>query len=148
MRHVMIAAAASWSRTRVQHLLVPSLLAFMLGWPDADASAQRLASSGLQASHANNSAIVGASRAPASAVLNVTPSPRLGDEMAAATGSRAVHTGRGAIIGAVLGGVFGFVANQQDHTGEGLIAPVMIGGGAALGAVAGALVGLVWPIHR
>ena len=51
-------------------------------------------------------------------------------------------------LGAVVGGALGYVADRRDHTGEGLIAPVMIGAGAVAGAIPGALIGLLLPVHR
>jgi hypothetical protein len=71
-----------------------------------------------------------------------------GAELRSVARQRAVHAGYGALIGAVVGGVLGLIADQQDHTGEGLIAPVMIGAGAVVGAIPGALVGLLLPVHR
>jgi hypothetical protein len=65
-----------------------------------------------------------------------------------ASRGRGTHVGYGALLGAVVGGTLGFIADQQDHTGEGFIAPVLIGGGAALGALVGALVGVVLPVHH
>jgi hypothetical protein len=62
-----------------------------------------------------------------------------------APASRAQHVAWGAVAGAVVGGVVGLLIDQGDHTGEGLTAPVMIGGGAVLGACLGALVGAVVP---
>ena len=47
----------------------------------------------------------------------------------------------GALIGAAVGGVAGLVADRADHSGEGLIAPVMIAAGALAGAAVGAVVG-------
>ena len=61
---------------------------------------------------------------------------------------RGGHTFYGALVGALIGGTLGFLVDREDHTGEGFIAPVMIGGGAALGAVVGALVGLVMPAYH
>ncbi len=58
---------------------------------------------------------------------------------------RQQHAVVGGMIGAAAGGIFGFYAHQKDRTGEGLIAPVMIGAGALAGALAGTVVGLLWP---
>jgi hypothetical protein len=63
----------------------------------------------------------------------------------AAGSSRAGHAAWGALAGAVVGGVLGFLIDQSDHTGEGLSAPVMVGGGALLGAGIGALAGALVP---
>src|SRR5689334_20577219 len=65
-----------------------------------------------------------------------------------AEGDRVAHAGYGALVGALIGGTLGFLVDREDHTGEGLIAPVMIAGGAVLGAVVGSLVGLVLPAHH
>jgi hypothetical protein len=65
-----------------------------------------------------------------------------------AESDRGAHAGYGALVGALIGGTLGFLVDREDHTGEGFIAPVMIGGGAALGAVVGALVGLVMPAYH
>ena len=60
-------------------------------------------------------------------------------------GSRSDHVVIGAVGGAVLGGLFGFIADQRDKSGEGFIAPVVIGAGAIAGALVGTVVGLLWP---
>jgi len=88
---------------------------------------------------------VGVSRAQVS-TLNQTRSR--GSSTAAlpmAASSRAGHAAWGALTGAVVGGVLGFLIDQDDHTGEGLSAPVMVGGGALLGACIGMLVGALVP---
>ena len=60
-------------------------------------------------------------------------------------GSRSQHVVTGMFFGAVAGGVYGAIAKSRDHTGEGLIAPVMMGAGAVAGSLVGALVGALWP---
>lgn len=60
-------------------------------------------------------------------------------------GSRSLHVVNGAFGGAVLGGLYGFIEDRRDKSGEGFIAPVMIGAGAIAGVLVGTLVGLLWP---
>ena len=60
-------------------------------------------------------------------------------------GSRSRHVVNGAVGGAVLGGLYGFIEDRRDKSGEGFIAPVMIGAGAIAGALVGTVVGLLWP---
>ena len=60
-------------------------------------------------------------------------------------GSRSDHVAIGAVGGAVLGGLYGFILDQRDKSGEGFIPPVVIGAGAIAGALVGTVVGLLWP---
>lgn len=60
-------------------------------------------------------------------------------------GSRSRHVVNGAVGGAFLGGLYGFIVDQRDKSGEGFIAPVMIGAGAIAGVLIGTVVGLLWP---
>ena len=90
--------------------------------------------------------------APIAVSTTRTPGPRQVDMLHASTlrfrvapASRAEHAAWSALAGAVVGGVLGFLIHQNDHTGEGLNAPVMISGGAVLGACVGAIVGVMIP---
>lgn len=60
-------------------------------------------------------------------------------------GSRSQHVVTGLLIGAAAGGVFGAIADARDRSGEGFIAPVVIGAGAVAGSLVGALIGALWP---
>ncbi|CAN5762739.1 hypothetical protein BH11GEM1_BH11GEM1_16210 [soil metagenome] len=60
-------------------------------------------------------------------------------------GSRSQHVVTGMFIGAAAGGVYGAIADARDHSGEGFIAPVVIGAGAVAGLLVGATVGALWP---
>ena len=60
-------------------------------------------------------------------------------------GSRSRHVVNGAIGGAVLGGLYGFIADQRDKSGDGFFPPIVIGAGAIAGALVGTVVGLLWP---
>ena len=59
--------------------------------------------------------------------------------------SRSGHVVNGAIGGAVLGGLFGFIAYQRDKSGDGFFPSLVIGAGAIAGALVGTVVGLLWP---
>lgn len=88
-----------------------------------------------------------AQRLSRASVLHTSSVP-LSTTLRSATGSRSRNVGTGALVGAIVGGTFGLIVDQTDHTGEGLIAPVMIAGGAGLGALLGAFLGLLVPVHH
>ena len=108
------------------------LLALLLvGWNGA-ASAQRVTP-------------VGVSRARVSTLKQTRSRDSSTAALPTAASSRAAHAAWGALAGALVGGALGFLIDLGDHTGEGLSAPVMVGGGALLGAGIGALVGALVP---
>lgn len=59
--------------------------------------------------------------------------------------SRSRHVATGVFIGAAAGGIFGAIAYSRDHSGDGFVAPVVIGAGVVAGLLVGALVGALWP---
>ena len=128
-----------------KHLRAAVVLCCALGLPDS-MPAQRVAPLGVVVRDVDSRAreTERTSLTPALSASLLTPQSAAGS----VTSRRAVHAGYGALLGAVVGGSLGFIVDQQDHTGEGFIAPVMIGAGAILGALVGALVGLVMPVHQ
>ena len=91
--------------------------------------------------------VVRAMRAnPSSAPKAITPA-------AAARISRTARAGLGALVGGVLGGAIGGILAAErvhrpyviDHSEDGIVYFVFVGGGAALGVVTGTVVALLWP---
>ena len=109
-----------------------SLLVALLAWWSGAAEAQRVTP-------------VGVSRARVSTLNQARSRDSSPAALPTAASSRAEHTAWGALAGAVVGGVVGFLIGQDNHTGEGLSASVMAGGGALLGACIGTLVGALVP---
>jgi hypothetical protein len=92
---------------------------------------------------------VGAVR-PAVGGVSAVPAGRA---LAAMPASRAGRAGIGALAGGVLGATIGALLAAErvhrpsvtDHSEDGLVYFVFVGGGAVVGLVAGTAVGLVWP---
>ena len=120
-------------------------LCCILGLP-ARSPAQRAAPTGVVAPSVETSTREGQPLSGVSAQSALFP-PRPSTPTGSATVSRRAHAGYGALLGAAIGGTFGFIVARTDHTGEGLVTPVMTAGGAALGAVVGALIGTLLPVH-
>src|SRR5438045_2109088 len=100
-------------------------IACLLVAPYPSAGAQRVTATGVTRADLRASATpVGYS------IPDSTASARPVRMQEATTGSRGRNAVTGALAGAALGGVAGFVADSRDHSGEGLIAPVMVGLGA------------------
>ena len=88
---------------------------------------------------------VGVGRTRVSATYQTRSRESAAVALPTAASSRTEHAVWGGLAGAVVGGVLGFLIDQDDHTGEGLSAPVMIGGGTLLGACVGAVLGSLVP---
>lgn len=128
----------------IKYLRVMAVLCGVLALPQRTV-AQQVAPSGFAGRRTDARADAVTPRTNQLSALGPSSSPVPSSRAAS---SRGTHGGYGALLGAVIGGTLGYIVDQQDHTGEGFSTPVMIGGGAALGALAGALVGLVLPVHH
>ena len=86
-------------------------------------------------------------------LANPSPVPSSLAPAAAARISRTGRAGLGALVGGVLGGTVGAILAAErvhrpsviDHSEDGIVYFVFVGGGAALGVLTGTVIGLLWP---